>query len=83
MPAGRPFFSSVHVLPPSTDLYGPLPFPPLYISHGRRYTGQNDAYTFRGLTGSMTTSTAPVVSSTNSTFSQVAPPSRVRNSPRS
>ena len=31
----------------------------------------------------MTTSTAPVVSSTNSTFSQVVPPSRVRNRPRS
>ena len=29
MPVGRPFFSSLHVLPPSTDLYGPLPLPPL------------------------------------------------------
>src|SRR5215211_2478581 len=84
-PAGSPGLrvSSVHVSPPSVDLYSPDPAPPLQSCHGRRYTSQSVAYSTPGLEGSMTRSAAPARGLLNSTRAHVRPPSRDRNTPRS
>src|SRR5258708_20137816 len=84
MPEGRPWPSIfVHVLPPSVDLYSPLPGPPLFRLHGVRYTSHKDANRVLGFLGSKTTSIAPVFESLYRTFCQVAPPSAVRKTPPS
>src|SRR3954470_20763994 len=82
---GRPGFfdSSVHVLPPSVLLNRPLPGPPLESECGVRNTSHSAAYITSGFFGSRTRSTAPVLSSRNSTRAQVLPPSFERNTPRS
>src|SRR4051812_44306044 len=77
------FVSSVQVLPPSVVLNRPLPGPPLENECGVRKTSHNPAYRMSGFFGSMTRSTAPVLSSRNSTRSQFLPPSFDRNTPRS
>src|SRR5512146_574483 len=83
-PAGRPLPSSrFHVLPASVDLYNPLPGPPLLRLQGVRYASHIAANSVLGLVGSKTTSMPPVLSLTNSTRCQVAPPSVVRKMPRS
>src|SRR6185312_683977 len=61
----------------------PLPGPPLEYVHGRRYVSHMVAYSTCGFDGSIASVTAPVLSSTNSTFSQCLPPSVVLYTPRS
>ena len=84
MPSGRPGLSliSVQVSPPSADLKMPLPGPPDSRIQGRRITCHSAAYRTRGLVGSMPRSIAPVWGLRYSTRSQLAPPSRERNTPR-
>ncbi len=66
-PVGKPFVSGCHVVPPSVDLYSPLPGitndSPLRISHGATRAAHSAAYKTCGLPGSITTSAAPVFSS--------------------
>lgn len=77
--AGRPLpRSRVHVSPPSRDMKMPLPGPPLSRPHWLTTTCHIPANSTRGLFGSITRLEAPVFSSTNRTFCQVAPPSFVR-----
>src|SRR5215470_17390614 len=84
MPPGSPLPASrFHVAPPSVDLYSPDPGPPDDRFHGCRRTCQSAAYTTLAFDGSNCTSIAPVSLSLNSTFCQCAPPSVVRNTPRS
>src|SRR6185312_12052216 len=83
-PLGRPLpVSWVQVVPPSVDLYRPLPGPPLSERQGRRRNWYIAAYTIWLLLGSNSTSTAPVLSSLYRTFFQVWPPSSERKRPRS
>src|ERR1700694_596144 len=70
-------------LPPSADRYRPLPGPPLVRLHGVRLASHRAANRMFGFRGSMARSIAPVRSSLNRTFSQLFPPSRERNTPRS
>src|SRR4030095_15902439 len=72
-----------HVTPLSSDLYNPLPGPPLEKNHGCRRACHSDANTMFGLCGSKTTSMPPVFSSLDKTFVHVLPPSVVRKIPRS
>ena len=85
MPCGRPGLRviSVHVSPPSVDLNRPLPGPPLDIWYSTRYASHIAANITFGFVRSIATSTAPVLSSRNSTFFQVLPPSVVLKTPRS
>src|SRR5579883_2409219 len=84
MPDGRPPPDSRRqVVPPSLDLYRPEPGPPDDRFHGERRTCHSAAYTTLLLLGSSATSIAPVSASWNSTLVQCAPPSLVRNTPRS
>src|SRR5450756_1508836 len=82
---GRPgfFVISVHVVPPSVLLNRPLPDPPLESECGVRKTSHMPAYRTSGFFWSMARSTAPVLSSRNSTRSQALPPSFDRKTPRS
>src|SRR5678815_335594 len=77
------FVSSVQVLPPSVVLKRPPPGPPLESEYGVRNTSHNPAYRMLGFFGSITRSTAPVLSSRWSTRSQFLPPSFERKTPRS
>ncbi len=61
----------------------PLSGPPLTICHGSRRLSYVAAYSTDGLRGSMTRSMTPILSLTNNTFSHVAPPFVVLNTPRS
>src|SRR3954470_22462404 len=83
--AGSPFLSSVHVVPPSTDLKMPPPgpFDGWYVYHGGRRVFHRHAYKTLELVGSMTTSTAPTSLFLKSTLVQVVPPLVERNTPRS
>src|SRR6266852_6215813 len=84
IPAGRPCPSSfAQVLPPSMDLWRPLPGPPLFRLHGVRETSHIEAKSVLELFGSKTMSIAPVLLSLYKTFCHVAPPSVVRKTPRS
>src|SRR5512133_647003 len=74
---------SVHVSPPSVDLYNPLPGPPLDISHSLRYASHIAAYITLGLCGSIEISTAPVAGPLYNTLRQVLPPSVLLKRPRS
>ena len=82
---GNPAVSCVHVVPPSVDLKIPPPGPFVgeYVNQGGRRVFHRPAKTTLVLVGSMTTSTAPILSSLYSTFCQLLPPSRERNTPRS
>ncbi len=83
-PLGSPSPESfVQLSPPSTDFQRLLPGPPLSRLHGVRWACQNPAKSTRGFVASIARSTAPVLSSTNRTFCQVAPPSFERKTPRS
>ena len=64
-----------HVVPPSRDVQMPLPAPPELRPQVLICTCHMPAKRMRGLFGSITRSEAPVLSFTNSTFSQVLPPS--------
>src|ERR1041385_8150735 len=83
--AGSPFVSWFQVLPPSVDLKMPPPgpFDGWYVYHGGRRVFQSVAYTTCELVGSITTSTAPMLSFLKRTFVQVFPPSCERYTPRS
>ena len=85
VPSGRPRFpvSSVHVSPPSSLLNIPVPGPPLRLHQKLRRTSHIDAYSTRGLLGSIDMSIAPARSDRYSTRSHVSPPSFDRNTPRS
>ena len=85
MPAGSPGLRviSVQVSPPSVDLKRPLPGPPLDIWYSTRYASHSAANITFGFLRSIATSTAPVLSSRNSTVFQVLPPSVVLKTPRS
>src|SRR5258706_1140563 len=61
----------------------PLPGPPPLKPHALRWRWYIAAYSVSGVRGSITRSVAPVLSSTNSDFVHVAPPSVVLNTPRS
>src|SRR5687767_15109620 len=80
---GRPFVILVHVSPPSVLRYTPPSRAPEMIVHGLRSARHIDANSTFGLPGWNSTSTAPVLSVTNSTFCHVRPPSFVRKTPRS
>ena len=69
--------------PPSVLFHRPLRPAPASMPHGVRWNFHIDAYTMRGLFTSIDRSAAPVLSFRNRTFFQVAPPSVVRNTPRS
>src|SRR6185437_3956996 len=78
-PSGSPLpVSWFQVVPPSVDLYSPLPGPPLSDRHGSRMNWYSPAYSTCVLFGSKVTSTPPVLSSLYSTFVQFCPPSVVR-----
>src|SRR3954465_4343288 len=81
---GRPCVSCFPVVPPSTDLKIPPPGPldGAYVNQGGRRVFHSPAYTTRGFTGSIATSTAPT-SSPPSTRVHVRPPSCDRKTPRS
>src|SRR5579863_2587871 len=73
----------VHVAPPSVDFQSALSGPPpLYPHHVLRRLNE-DAYTMRGLDGSIATSLNPVSSLMYFRFFHVFPPSVDRNRPRS
>src|SRR3954451_21493350 len=74
---------SVQCSPPSVDLNRPLPGPPLDIEYSTRNASHIAANITSGLLRSMAMSTAPVLSSRNSTLRHVLPPSAVLNTPRS
>src|SRR5579883_9836 len=85
---GKPFAAPgdvrrTHVRPPFAERYKPLPAPPLRKVHGLRSKSYMPAYTTFGRRGSMATSLAPVVALPESTSFQCAPPSLLRNTPRS
>src|SRR5580765_1107984 len=84
---GNPLLDGRHVVPPSVDLYRPLPAisidAPLRTSHGATRAAHNAAYNTCGFAGSITSSAAPVFSSLYKTFSKLFPPSVDRNTPRS
>src|SRR6516164_646928 len=84
---GNPLAIGRHVVPPSVDLYKPLPGivndSPLRTSHGATRAAQSAAKRVSELLGSITRSAAPVFSSLYKTFSKVLPPSSERNTPRS
>ena len=84
-PAGSPGLRviSFHVSPPSMLLNKPLPGPPLDIWNSRRNACHSDAYSTFGFARSNAMSMPPVLSSRNSTFFQVVPPSVLRKIPRS
>jgi len=71
------------VVPPSRDMNSPLPRPPLNWPHVLMSICHMPARRIRGFRGSIAMSEAPVFSSTNSTLSQVFPPSTVRKTRRS
>ena len=75
--------SSVQESPPSVLFQRPLRPAPASMPHGVRWNFHIDAYTMRGLVTSIDRSAAPVLSFRNSTFFHLAPPSVVRNTPRS
>jgi len=75
---GKPLVSWFQVVPPSVDLNTPLPGPPLYLPQVKMVISQVPAKRTSGLVGSMSISETPVFSLTNSTRSQVLPPSLVR-----
>ena len=82
--AGSPFPSSrSQVSPPSRLRKIPLPGPPLSRPQVHIRICHIPANSRFGFAGLMTTSEAPVFSSTKSTRSQVPPPSVVRKIPRS
>src|SRR5258705_2072764 len=85
MHRGRPGLRviSVHVSPPSVLLNRPLPGPPDDIWYSVRYASHSAAYMTLGFVRSIAMSTAPVLSSRNSTRRQVRPPSVLLNTPRS
>src|SRR6185295_13365592 len=74
---------SFHVSPPSVVFHRPLRPPPAFMPHGVRWNFHIDAKRMRGFVGSIVRSIAPVESLMNRTFRHVAPPSVVRNTPRS
>src|SRR5262245_23018301 len=83
-PLGSPSpVSFVQLSPPSTDFQRLPPGPPLSRLHGVRNACQKPAKSTRGFVESIARSTAPVLSSTKSTFCHVAPPSFDRKTPRS
>src|SRR4051812_34107916 len=61
---GNPPVSCFHVSPPSVDLNRPLPgiFDGAYTDHGGRRVAHSDAYSTRGLRGSIARSIAPTFS---------------------
>src|SRR5947208_8636085 len=83
-PSGSPFVSERHVVPPSVDLKMP-PLVPAHapFSHGPCRCSHRQAYTMSGFLGSNSRSEPPVLSSFDSTFSNVRPPSVDRKMPRS
>ena len=80
---GIPLMIRIHVVPPSRERNSPLPGPPLSYPQACTSTCHIPARTMRGFFGFMAMSEQPVFSSTNSTRSQLLPPSVVRNTPRS
>src|SRR5688500_5489412 len=84
-PSGKPSLSVffVQVFPPSKVMCIPEPGPPDLNVHGHLRCSHMFAINLLGLLGSITNSAQPVLLSTKSTFSQVAPPSEVLKTPRS
>src|SRR5437899_2883012 len=82
---GKPLVSCFHVVPPSVDLYSPLPgpFEGGYTFQGGRRVCHSDAYSVFDSVGSNARSIAPVSLSLCRTLVQVFPPSLERNTPRS
>ena len=72
---GKPSCILFQVVPPSVDLYKPLPGPPLVTFQGVRPCSHIAAYKMVGLFISIDNSAQPVLSSINKTLFQVAPPS--------
>src|ERR1035437_2894868 len=85
IPAGSPCACviSVHVSPPSVDLYIPLPGPPLDICHSLRYASQSAAYMTFGFFWSISTSMPPDAGPLYRTLRQLFPPSVDLKMPRS
>src|SRR3954463_1521280 len=82
---GRPSVSCFQVVPPSVDLYNPLPgpFDGGYTFHGGRRVCHNDAYIVFESVGSKARSIAAVSLSLCRMGVQVFPPSVERKTPRS
>src|SRR5262245_47002587 len=72
---GNPFSSRAHVVPPSRDMYTPLPGPPLNMAHVCMTTSHAPAISTLGSLASIASPEHPVRSSTNSTRCHVLPPS--------
>src|SRR3990172_1775699 len=73
----------VNVLPPSRDMWIPLPAPPLWSTCVWRYICHVPAITTVGSCCDICRPEQPVCSSTNSTCCQLLPASSVRKTPRS